>query len=1238
MKKTKWTKPQNLAIETVDRGVLVTASAGAGKTAVLSERCIRRICDVKRPVDVDQLLVLTFTEMAAEEMKGRIAEKLYAICQEQPDNRHLRKQLVRLDAAWIGTIHSFCKRILTEHFYLAGLDPRFGILDPDQQKLIRAKAMSTAIENAWRDETLSPAMRALFNGRQLRGGRNTFPDVLLGLTEFLDSVPDRNAFYQSAAQLAGDKLVQLHLDYLRRQLTLCRDIAMYAQQLDHTIAKGQYLTDYTEGILQTLNQCLDVAQRKDIAAIADIIVGWEFSRMPSVGKKLELDKSQTERIKELVESAREKIKSLKNLVLFQPELLQWILPAAGRQTQTLIALLRRFDEDYTKTKRSLNVLDFADLEHQTLAMFNAQPAVAEKLRQRFAYVFVDEYQDINDTQQRLLQAVSRPDNVFVVGDVKQSIYAFRQSRPEIFLEQLSAATDDVKSSDIALRVDMNDNFRSRREILGFVNRVFARIMTQSMTGMDYMNRAELIAGLDYPPLAGTTPASRKAVELYILDEKIDDDDAGENGDNEGDFSGQEPVPQNFVTAVQRQAAFIARRIRQMVDGAEFEVMDKKTQTMRPVQYNDIVVLMRALSYRAAEYVELLRLAGIPVSSQSQCGYFAATEVTDFLSLLKVLDNPLQDIELAAVLRSVLFSFTDSDLAMMRWFARQGKEKCTTFFEVFSHYANQGPNESLRLKAADAMSAIENWRVEARRKPLSELIWEIFEKHGVPAFVSALPNGPQRRANLLKLHGRAVQFESFAGVSAGRNLAAFVDFLEKLLEEEFDWAPAQPDNGAENAVRVMSVHKSKGLEFPVVFLAELNRSFRKTQSSSACRINSQMLALELPDLPHGVRIPSPALQLIRLTENQSAMAEEMRILYVAMTRAKDRLVLTASEKCDRCQQWLARLPDAVALPDWILTDAQSHLDWILAALAGSDAVSEAIVSDTPRPFEEDLFIVSRAGKNELDALTGEIRNQKRHREKIYRPVEAKCSDSSIHNVFGQIRSQLGWSYPHGALTTLNAKFSVSTLTHRDDEFARYADFTIPDQESFAVKREDPLNLGAAVHLVFEHLPLTSQLSESIIQQTVADLTRQKRISIAIAEQIDVKAVASFFQTDIGSQILAHPEKILREWSFTRALAVSELGIDYPGESVVVQGIVDLILPTAKGMIVIDFKTDKIGRQKVAERAKLYQSQLGLYSRAIQTTLRVPVAGAYLYFLHPQTLFSVAPDNILLKTSYLSDAPA
>ena len=1240
MAKTNWKPAQQRAIETVGRNVLVTASAGTGKTAVLSERCVQRICDGKRPIDVEQVLVLTFTEAAAEEMKSRIAKKLYEVCLQNPGDAHLRKQMVRLDAAAIGTIHSFCKRILTEHFYLAGLDPRFGILDDDQQKLVRARAMTTAIESAWNDPAMTGGMRTLFEGR-VAGGRGTFADALLRLTGFLDSVPDRNAFYESATRLAIDSpeshdiLAQFQFEHLRRRLYLCRDMLIYARTLDRTLAAGQYLTAYIEEILASLESCLEVMQKDDLDAASEMIRQWEFSRMPSLSKKLEIDKADAERIKELVEGARKKIKAMKELVLFEPEYLRLVAPLADVQTRTLIALLQVFDGEYAAAKRTMGVLDFADLEHKTLELFKSHPAAAEKLRRRFAYVFVDEYQDINEVQQRILEAVSRGDNVFVVGDVKQSIYAFRQSRPEIFLRRLASATDTPQSAGEAMRVDMNDNFRSRREILAFVNRVFGRIMTQSVAGVDYFGRAELAAGLDYPPLEGDTPTDRKAVEFYLLDEQSPEyKDSADGESEETDEAGENETASfnHFATAVQRQAAFIAQRIRRMVGTesgkAEFEVMDKYTGQMRPVEYRDIVILMRATSGRAPQYVELLRLAGIPVSSQSPCGYFAATEVTDFLALLRVLDNPLQDIELAAVLRSVLFRFTDSELAAVRFSADDGDSRESAFYETAWHYAENGPDTILRQKTADTLRTLQAWRVEARRKPLSELIWRILEERSFLAFVSALPNGPQRRANLLKLHGRAVQFESFTAGGEGHNLAAFVAFLEKLLEEESDWAAAQPETGAENAVRIMSVHKSKGLEFPVVFAAELNRQFRNTDGNGACEIDSRMLGLEVPDRRHGIKLTSPANQLIRQGARQSAIAEEMRILYVAMTRARDRLILTASQDADNCRKILNRLPKLEIVPDWILLDAASHLDWVLAALVGSDAVGQMVNSDTREVFEEDLFVASRIGKERLNALTADILDCKGRRGKMYEPVAAGSNEPAARRLFEQIRNAQQWRYPYEGLTGLKAKFSVSALTHRDDEFAQAAiEFSFAEIESSGGSG-DALALGSAAHLVFQHLPLIKTVDETVIRETIAGLLARKQISAGQVEKIDIAAIASFFRTDVGRGVLEHSGDVLREWPFTMALPVSDLGIDCPGESVVVQGIVDLIIPAAEGLILVDFKTDKIAVEGIVRRADRYHTQLALYVRAAGTILKNPVAGAYLYFLHPQTLYLVPFHQIAL----------
>jgi len=883
MSAPKWTSSQKRAIETIGRDVLVTASAGTGKTAVLSQRCVERICDSVNPVDADRLLVLTFTEAAAEEMKIRIAEKL-SVAFENEGSGRLRRQLVLLDAAYIGTIHGFCKRILTEYFYLSGLDPRFGILDPDQRDIIRVESMNEALELAWNDESLAIQLQALFDCRNLRNTNASLPASLLWVANYLDSLPSREAFYQSALKAVSDDpagrqvMDKLMCEGLSRHLQTALDRLHEAQRCDHLLTGGQYLSDYINLILSQLHPCLMDLNRGKLASAATALCQVDYGRMPSLSKKLDVDKTIAEKIKNEVTQSRDAIKKLKDLVFVHPDYIAAIAPQVQTQTEACIALLRLFDERYIRRKQSLNVLDFADLEHQMLALLQAQSIVGQKLRDRFEYVFIDEYQDINSVQREILRQVSRPGNLFVVGDVKQSIYAFRQSRPEIFLEQLAAAADNTAVANMPLRVDMNHNFRSRQEVLTFANRVFGRIMTQAVAGLDYDKRSELIAGLNYPPLEEAS--ANRVVELHLLDEDNPEDKPPQEDADEDTESAESDDSIDTVTAVQRQAAMIARRIRQIVGAdtgrPEFQVYDKSTGQMRDVRYSDIVILMRALSHRASEYVELLRLAGIPVSSQNQCGYFAATEVADCIALFKTLDNPLQDIELAAVLRSALFRFTDSELAAMRLFANQKKHNDASYYDVVAGYSQNGPQAALRQKAADTLDTLESWRRQSRRTPLSELLWRIYETTSLLAFVSALPNGRQRRANLLKLHDRAIQYESFADPGQGRNVSGFAAFLEKLLEQETDWAPAQPDNFAENAVRIMSVHKSKGLEFPVVILAELNWPMRKQDSSGPCMVNATMLGLELLDPQRGLRLTTPAHQLIRMEKQRANLAEEMRM--------------------------------------------------------------------------------------------------------------------------------------------------------------------------------------------------------------------------------------------------------------------------------------------------------------------------------------------------------------------------
>ncbi|MCK4960090.1 MAG: UvrD-helicase domain-containing protein, partial [Planctomycetes bacterium] len=459
-----------------------------------------------------------------------------------------------------------------------------------------------------------------------------------------------------------------------------------------------------------------------------------------------MSKQQADFIKAPAKKAIESLKKLSDLALVNSEYDRLIAPSVDVQTKVMAELVRRFDRNYAEAKKRLNCLDFADLEHLALKLLSEDEAVASELGEKFRYIFVDEYQDINAVQQGILDKISTPDNVFVVGDVKQSIYGFRQSRPEIFLDKLRQAKAAGEERGGPRRVDLSDNFRSRKQILDFANALFSRIMTASIASVDYDPETFLRAGLEYEPIEKVTCAgSRMPVEMYILDE---DPVADEAGDEQGDLSGQ--GRDRVISPAQRQAAFVASRIRRMVGAdtgsSEFQIFDKETGRTRPVEYRDIVILMRSLSGRANEYVQVLQLAGVPVSSQSSAGYFAATEITDCVSVLKVLDNPRQDIELAAVLRSAIFRVTDSELAMIRSCGFEGPADAQPgFYDRAINYIKCGENEDLRCKLRDAFEQIERWRKDARRGDLSKLIWSVLRTTDYLSFVSALPNGPQRRA-------------------------------------------------------------------------------------------------------------------------------------------------------------------------------------------------------------------------------------------------------------------------------------------------------------------------------------------------------------------------------------------------------------------------------------------------------------------------------------------------------------
>jgi ATP-dependent helicase/nuclease subunit A len=1233
-KKINWTTQQSRAIEEHRRDVFVSASAGTGKTAVLSGSCVDVVKNVSACPDVWSILVVTFTDMAAEQMRSRIAQQLNSaieISKEPALRQHLRRQLILLGAADVSTIHAFCKRLITGHFYKLDLDPTFGIIDADEAKRHKAEVLEKTIDYGWKQSNLADALRQLFNRRDLRTNEG-FPARIIEINDFLDGVVSRDDWL-ARAQMLAESTNPFATDLAESQKQIV------AEQLQNAVSRlnsalkiyqannpaGKWVSKYENDYIRPVEQLLEwlKAGRWDTAAAA--ISGFE---RPTVYVPKDVPPALGELIGKMVRTALDSVKGLKDLAILNPGYLNKFAGAVSLQTMVLVELVRQFDRLYTQAKKAINCLDFADLEHYALRLLTTQKSSGEKLkpsetalalRQKYKYVFVDECQDINHVQQTILDMVSSPGNVFAVGDPKQSIYRWRGARPEIFLEHLKRASSRPEGKELGLRVDLNVNFRSVKPILDFVNLVFGRIMTASFTSIDYDASAHLQPAPGNADSATTGPA----VELHILDKMQTDADSDYQQDEERPDS-QSAQP---FTDRQLQAAMIARRIKQMVGadvGKPLHILDKQTGSSRPIEYRDIVILMRSLAGKN-DFVETLRLSGIPVSCEATAGYFEATEITDMLSLLKVLDNPRRDIELAAVLRCPFFGFTDSELAGIRlWGKKDNRKLC--FYDCVLGCSQSADDRELADKLTTAIASLENWRTIARRGRIAELIWHIYRQTGFLSFVCALPDGPARRANLLKLHDRAIQFEGFAGNAGVPSLTRFIEFVEKLLSAGQDWAPAEPESAAGNAVRILSVHKSKGLEFPVVFVADLDNQFSKKDSRQDCLVDEQStLGLRVIDADGNSRLDSLAYQVIEQHARRNSLAEEMRILYVAMTRAMDRLILVGCKDKKSCQNVLTTsfLFSDQPVPHWHLETCRSHLDWILCALSNHPRLHQAFQTALPTHTSNDnLFHVQLYAQPELAQLSALVQHSTLNTQHSKLNTQASAYD------LARLKQSLNWQYSYGHAPLLPAKRTVSQWTHRNDEFTKI-DYSMSlsrmPKVILSAERIDGRSIGTATHLVLSQIDLNKPLTTEIITRLIDKLLAEGAMTRPVASQIDAESILKFFKSDLGRMALDRNNLVSREWPFTFAIPASQWVESAQrtnderratsDDTIIVQGIIDLLIKTPKGLLVVDFKTDDVSAKEAPHRTELYRPQLDLYARAAAAITGQNVLSKWLCFLSP-----------------------
>jgi len=1277
--KVTLTQEQKVAVEFKGKNLLISAAAGSGKTFVLVERIVRQILSREQPCDVERLLVVTFTEKAALEMKERIRAALQEAWEQNPKDHRIARQLSLLERAQISTIHSFCLSIVKRYFYRVDLDPGFRVLDPNEAELLRYEAVDEVFEERYgSDPDENQRFLELVAGFGGRGVDEDLKQVVLAFHDFLQTQPYPREWlnmalghYETVAKaLAGsgntagelDRLMlslpwtRLLLEYIESELEeavscldqackICRMPGGPEHYLDVLVPELSVFGHVHREVQKLLGFSTDLSSGERhvngdaIAGSFDVLRGFaefSFQRLPS-RKRGTVDPALADMAKALRDKAKNCHKNCATSVITRPGE-QVLREIAGLQPlmETFAELVIHLDQVYARKKKAISGVDFSDLERYTLEILRQDDGrLAEEISTCYDYVFVDEYQDTNPVQDEILSLVSRDGTLFMVGDIKQSIYRFRLADPNIFLQKYTVympVEEFTHGDDVpGVRTGLSINFRSRKQVIDGVNFLFGQTMKQSVAEIDYTEAHKLNLGAAYPD----SPGYNLITELLLLER--DDlhggrSDAGTESQT-GDGSGDSDIEQ--MEALEKEALLVAWKIREMVESGDgLQVWDAKESRFRKCMYRDIAVLMRSTKGRANVVLGIFQQCGIPAYAELGTGYFRAREVEVALSLLAVIDNPRQDIPLAAVLRSPVAGLTPKHLAVIKATCPQGEfydsVKDFTSLEpsrLFSGNFGQSLGEQEILEARDAVSKfLENlarWRTMARRMPLAHVLWAVLSETGYYDYVGGLPGGAQRQANLRALVNRAMEFDKF-----GRHgLFRFLRFIERIRESKGDLGSARALGEQEDVVRVLSVHKSKGLEFPVVFVIDLGKQFNVEDLRRDILFHKDLgIGAMYCDLANRVKYPTLPLRVNQIQIKKDNLAEEMRILYVAMTRAKEKLFLVGSARglAAQIDKW----------QDMRLDRAQTFLDWIcppvlpkLRQVVGQEECNGVDIQQIP--FDIQVFgLPEMPGIPQPFVSSGQgehIWTQVKHLMPLEQPGEPE--------VYEQVKQRLEWEYPYRALSHMPGKMSVSELKSRldvEDEFREIVP-ALGERSLFRNRRKHGIERGVAVHALLARMDLSKGQSEEGVRGEIERLCSLGFLDDQYVEPEDVSRIAGFFRSETGKMLVESPHRVKREVPFTIGIPVNRTSQQGGSaeELVVVQGVIDAVLESDDGLRIIDYKTDSITLQQLHQAVRNYTPQVAVYAYAAERILTLPVTHVSLVFLKPGR--EVAVD----WRSYLSD---
>ena len=1241
MAEITFTKGQEQAIHDEGKNILVAASAGSGKTRVLVERVIEKI---KANTSVEELLILTFTEAAAREMKERIQAAIRQAIQQEDDSEKKRfylQQLTKLNIADISTIDAFCLRIVKNYYYVVGLDPEFRLLTDETERILLRESvwddlreelygkedelfeqLTLNFSNDRSDDGLTELIMELFDFANVNPDPKQWIRDLAKNYQLKDGNLEQSAFYQkSFLPFVAEKLNQAS-EQLKQALAILADAPNENGKLDKLealyVAEAEMLTELKDS-LASFNSYDELQQA--LKAVT-------FKRAP--GARLEEDqKPYKDQAATLRTVAKETVEELfyKYFINTRAELLT-LFSEAEKLTNKAGEVLLKFMQRYQSEKRRRHVLEFSDLEHLTLQILRQKDDtnVSELLKERYQEIMVDEYQDTNQLQEAILTTLAR-DNMFMVGDVKQSIYAFRLADPTLFLHKYH---EFAKADHPDERIILAENFRSAENITATTNFIFTQIMDKRIGEMDYDKSAQLVYGL-----GKTHPiVEEMSTEIMLYTSENDPKQVKEQPIKMRWDEGEELAPDFEVnSSTEGQLALVAKRIKELCEQG-YEIYDRNLKQIRPVTYGDIAILSETRTNHLL-LSEELKKREIPFYIQKSQNYFQTTELRIMLALLALIDNPYQDIELVAVLRSPIVGLKENELAYLRINSKSGAyyQAVEKFYHRSKDELKEPFEEALHEKITHFMQQLTHFRDLAHKDELSNLILAIYEETGFLDYVGGMPGGSQRQANLHALYERAAMYEK----SSFKGLFQFIGFIKKMQSKNDDLAEATLQT-SEDTVNIMTIHGSKGLEFPIVFLIDATKKFNQ-RSLNKKYLLSEKDGLALTYLDPVKRIEHETLQknIAKNTAKMKGAAEKMRLLYVALTRAQEKLIIVGGypTKEDALKVLNRGKGPNTLLDDEVRANANCFLDWILPAVARHPAVRRACELETSLA---DLVIESNA-EFELEFLSyvdivTELDLPKFDLSVwLERQIELKKALSA--KTIQKIDEILAGKYQYQGATKTAAYQAVSELKRLFDDpdleqmakitpelkqaNRQTSDFAMP---RFMVQetKVSPAAIGTAVHLLLQELDLTTPPTLERLKELLERLVADQVITPEVADKIDLAQVFGFYETPLGKQVVANQKTLRRELPFSMVLPAGNVFANLDEtvtDPILVHGIMDGYYVNEDDEVVLfDYKTDKIINGDVEAIKERYYGQLQLYQKALEQILQKPVAHKYLYLFDNQ----------------------